>query len=681
MATSNMNAGRFQFNAIRHRTRADFDRLVLNISFMSWAVFVVAHALRIAIDSPTMHLDGAFQTASTLFRVAEGQVPGKDFFPYLGIGPTNLLYPFFRVFGGDLAASQIAAHIVVAAAAAAPWVFCAIVLNGNAGRQRLFISWGLLTHLSLMVLASRSGHAADTIGEIVGLTPGNSLRLVRASGPYWAIGLLLAAEHVKNWRPLIQGLIIGMVAVWSNDYAALTILACILFTQIRALQAGNWSLRGAAFTVGMTVVSASTILLIGTKGHVIELFQYNFRDVATDQWWYFPGYDKIWRIFSVSESATLLYSALNLPCLLTIAWALYRGLKEACVKHLAAGTVGAVLFCGGFLSCIGGHIDYGYFNAVVLWSVAYWLMSATIWVTRGSELPFAKVLARGGVLIASLVLGGAAVSHSSDYWSEKTNAKKDSGRFYVAELGGYLPVSWAEYIGFAKSLPAEARVAEEYWGVLSALRGSFDLGNVDSLIHALGNQRAVAQTTVAKADYLVTTRPKGLVLAETWHPWGFTQNYWFYRSAMSSGVQIAESPTVRVWKMDRATVEGRPMPSLVGECEVSGDGRSIRLAGTKPGYHELTVTYTKPSRSRSLILIQNNILKCNSCKPFASVNTAGGEATIPVYKMETEDESLAMETPGNSGSEVKLQSCSIREVDRAADFELEAPRVALNKFR
>ena len=52
-------------------------------------------AWRSSLTVPTYHLDGSFQTASGLFRLAEGDVPGRDFYPYLGIGP--LLE--FSVFG------------------------------------------------------------------------------------------------------------------------------------------------------------------------------------------------------------------------------------------------------------------------------------------------------------------------------------------------------------------------------------------------------------------------------------------------------------------------------------------------------------------------------------------------------------------------------------------------------
>jgi hypothetical protein len=80
---------------------------IANVLFVVWAF---ASALTVAIDLPVVHLDGAFQTASGLYRLDAGQLPGKDFFPYLGVGPLMLLYPAFKLAGGNLAASVFSAH-------------------------------------------------------------------------------------------------------------------------------------------------------------------------------------------------------------------------------------------------------------------------------------------------------------------------------------------------------------------------------------------------------------------------------------------------------------------------------------------------------------------------------------------------------------------------------------------
>jgi len=54
----------------------------LGIALAIVTLFSVAlESLSAALESPTFHLDGAFQTASVLFRISNGELPGRDFFP------------------------------------------------------------------------------------------------------------------------------------------------------------------------------------------------------------------------------------------------------------------------------------------------------------------------------------------------------------------------------------------------------------------------------------------------------------------------------------------------------------------------------------------------------------------------------------------------------------------------
>lgn len=68
------------------------------------------HVVRtVTLALPSWHVDGAFQTASGLFRLNDGQFPGRDFFPYLGMAAVYVLFPLFKLAGADLAASTSAA--------------------------------------------------------------------------------------------------------------------------------------------------------------------------------------------------------------------------------------------------------------------------------------------------------------------------------------------------------------------------------------------------------------------------------------------------------------------------------------------------------------------------------------------------------------------------------------------
>ena len=75
----------------------------LNLStIIIWLIFLMLYSVNASVDLPVFHLDGAFQTASGLFRLHAGQLPGKNFFPYLGVGPLLVLFPLFEIFGATI---------------------------------------------------------------------------------------------------------------------------------------------------------------------------------------------------------------------------------------------------------------------------------------------------------------------------------------------------------------------------------------------------------------------------------------------------------------------------------------------------------------------------------------------------------------------------------------------------
>lgn len=97
----------FKFNL--SPSPACFFDFIIILSFLMWAIF---YAMTTTINVPTFHLDGAFQMASGIFRFDSGQFPGKDFFPYLGIGPLFTLYPAFKASGPDIFASVFFAQFM-----------------------------------------------------------------------------------------------------------------------------------------------------------------------------------------------------------------------------------------------------------------------------------------------------------------------------------------------------------------------------------------------------------------------------------------------------------------------------------------------------------------------------------------------------------------------------------------
>jgi hypothetical protein len=183
-------------------------RHVLTASLMSrrgalWAAALLAilHlwllAETLSLRVPLWHIDGAFQTASALFRLDQGQLPGRDFMPYLGIAAAYILFPFYKLAGGDLAATTTAAFFVVFVFAVTGMATLTKLVFPRASFPAATAVAVLIVLLLLpIVLSERLPiKAADLLGWP--LQPGHSLRPVRAFAPVLtALAIFLVAREL-----------------------------------------------------------------------------------------------------------------------------------------------------------------------------------------------------------------------------------------------------------------------------------------------------------------------------------------------------------------------------------------------------------------------------------------------------------------------------------------------------
>lgn len=149
--------------------------------FLVWAAM---YSLTTAINAPTFHLDGAFQTASGLIRIDSGQFPGKDFFPYLGIGPLLTLYPAFKLFGSNLSSSVFSAQFMTLLLG---W-FSASTTCQLIVRPRSITVSILVGAVFLVVPIAIANYGSFKLDQSLAFAsnPGNSLRPIRAVLPYFA---------------------------------------------------------------------------------------------------------------------------------------------------------------------------------------------------------------------------------------------------------------------------------------------------------------------------------------------------------------------------------------------------------------------------------------------------------------------------------------------------------------
>lgn len=640
---------------------------------LCWLGWAVCHALAAAIDLPTYHLDGAFQTASSLYRLDAGQAPGKDFYPYLGVGPFLFLYPLFKAFGAHLAASVFSAKLLTlllgSLATALIWQMI--------WRPRSFFTSLAAAPLLLLVpvmLIQQSSLPLPQWLEFA-VTPGNSLRPIRAAAPYLLVSvyyLFLAGLGSAKLRYGLAGLLTGAVLLWSNDFAIPSAGLFALLLGLDARRSGELSRHHLLLYLCATALSWLVLLWWLTEHQPLALLAYQFTDVARDQWWFFGPYDESSRIFHPLQLSRLIDRETLAP-LLVLALVAALACRTRTFEHRLLCWLGTVLFAGGVIASVGGHLG-GYFGGFYFWAMMTLgialLRLAWIALARAHRAflpgPGRAALGRAALGLLWLLSVLPAGNAWSTLHSAAGQARSDPERFYVVELGGYLGSEWRDYIALARQSDGQ-QVLEEYWGLWSATRRVFPVWPVDSTIHALGQTRGAASRSLPGADIVISTRNAA---SPRWQPWNLSQNYWFYEELLHSWTPRFLSPTTVVWQRSGHARSARRI-----DCRIAHqDSPLLILDIPRPGFYEIAMRYASASDGRTLILIRNNLSFGANAGGYVSIDPDGQAAKFPAYIPRAGATSLDVKVAGAPGRELRITACSAREIALADREVLPVPQ-------
>jgi hypothetical protein len=627
-------------------------KLGIILCWLGWAVFF---SLKQTIYIPTAHLDGAFQTASGLFRLDDGQFPGKDFYPYLGIGPLLVLYPFFKAFGANMSASIFSAQLTVllvgVLSTALIWQFI--------WRPRLFI-----TSLSIgCVLFLAPIGVADYLSlrlpnwMMFNVMPGNSLRPIRAAVPYFAsivYYFFIFKIDSPGKRYATAGLLTGSILLWSNDFAIPTAGMLVFLISSTAFCRNEFQIRNSSIYFIASILSWAALLSLTTSGHPLELLKYNFFDVAHDQWWFFASYGESRRIFNLWQLDRL-FSQENYFPLFILAFTAILTLRTRLIEHVLLLWVGAVLFAGGVVASVGGHLG-GYFRAFYFWGMmVVWVgIFRLVWpkfkktsdcVSQFKLIPLLILLG-----LSVFLMINRAIHVRQDFYV----AKNDSNLFYVPELGGYLNKQWNSYIVLARET-SQTGVFEEYWGLWSALRKTFASWPVDSVIHALGRTRVNAAKELRGAEVIITTRPSA---SPKWQAWNLSQNYWFYENLLREWTPSALSPSTIVWRRSEHSRQFKD----VG-CNYNNNGSQLLFVqADHPGYYEIDIQYKLTGSGRFLMMLRNNISFAPKAHGYVSIDPRSTSAKFPVYIEKAGITMLDTKIIGSNKAILEIKLCAAKYI-------------------
>ena len=620
--------------------------ICIAFSFFLWNAYIKS------LEIPIMHLDGAYQTASSMNRLSIGDLPGRDFFPYLGIGPTFLIFPTYFIMGANVSSSIFSSYLMLS--------ICITLAAA--------LIWKLVTRARLtdcLIISAFSIMAMPFLVNLMPIfidwisSPGNSLRPIRAFAPYFIVlgyFLVIARDKLRPIGQLLSmGLVIGFAALWSNDFGPTSSLLATAF--ISYLISTSKNLRKLPTFIALGTFSLMSYVALGqllTFGNLHKLLAYNFIDVASDQAWYFGPYQSELRVFTPVEVVNvfqdLLRNWMGYLALILIVFVITNTIRKQRENEILLAFLGISALAGGLTASIGGHIG-GYFFPFYFWGFftgtsllfAYsrsFLKSKT--TTTNLNLDWLPTVL---VVVLALIVSGRLNEAAT-----KAKIKVQSDQFfYVPELGGYLDNRFSEYVDFARN-QENANAIEEYWGIYSAVRGENPIWTVDSVVHALGNQRKLSEEAIDKSvDIIVTTNP---TYSREWQPWNFSQNYWFYVKVFDGYVPILTTPTTVVWESsDEPSVNKSPV-----DCSVSAKGDYITVNSEKNTLIEVTLEYESNANKLSVIRVVNSISFGGGSNGSVSIDPHASVSTFPVYAESSDPLPIGFFAEGTTS--VKATDCS-----------------------
>ena len=387
-----------------------------------------------------------------------------------------------------------------------------------------------------------------------------------------------------------------------------------------------------------------------TLGHPLQLLQYNFFDVAQDQWWFFGPYLEGSRITSLQD-LSLLFSTYNSFSFFVLAGMAVLALRTRLVEHVLLLWIGVTLFAGGVASVVGGHNGDYYFHAFQYWGMATAIagLARLLWLAtrRFSTDDYYYKLHRlfGALCISALLM----ITSYDQYRAEFVGAKNDPNRFFVPELGGYLGSEWRDYIQLARNTTAKETVIEEYWGLWSAMQRKFAPWPVDSVIHALGHTRELARENMQLANVVTSTKYSN---SPPYQPWNLSQSYWFYENQLKGWSVTYVGPTTVVWHRDKT-----PRPDAPVNCTVNAQSQSLNVQVSTNGFYEIEVLYKVEGTGRVISMIKNNINFGDDASGYVSVNPNGSKVKFPAY-ITAGQGNLDTKLVGNKGVKFNISSCT-----------------------
>jgi len=471
-----------------NKIKKDFySKNILVLTLVSVALLVVVQAISFSFNLDYKAYNGAFQTFNPLRRIFAGEIPGRDFNPYLGLGTTYITAVLTYLFGGNFVASKFSIYLLSV-------LLHLLVLTTLFFLSGFYIKKAFVGAAFVFIIISYDVQRLALFWELAG--PGNSNLGMRSALPFISSWIVLFLFKIFQNKPqtfyCLTGCLIGIQPLWSNDYgipSSVALSGAIVVNLIKRENNGKIKLILLFTSAAIAFFTAASLL---TEGNATNWLKDNFSGVAADQFWYFVWYNGRNKIFSLSDlfSTPLLY--LYIASLLVIF--LYVLAKNYNIKYLLLLYIASTVIMAGMLSSIGGTVSMRYYLATILTGFFVIPLAVSLLfpvlitklniVTRNLRFLFLSTL----LIIYTFVLTTNIIPVYLLVTDISTNKV-----FWVQEFNGWLPNKWKHSIQVAKKINQELknelptkRILSTYSSGIDVVARAFNPTGIDYIIHALG---------------------------------------------------------------------------------------------------------------------------------------------------------------------------------------------------
>lgn len=509
------------------------------VAIVGWLYITIGHARY--FDG--YFANGAFQLLNPLRRIMDGQVLGKDFVVFHGIGTILLHLPIYWLFGQDLQASEISRFFVSGLLHLIACVWLWSVLRKRTG--------GWTPVLMALLFFVGTAFALDRI-----LLPQNSLLGTRSIFPIY---VALAMARGSSWIRL--ALLAGLALVTSPEHGIATIaglIACIVISLSR--HDGRKNAGRLMLSVIAACATYYIVVWVVSHGIVMPNIKYSLLDIPTDQFWYFGvrpnaylpndysvlfswGYLTFTGLWLLGLIATLMLlrirSAFSMPAVFLFVYATF-------------GTISQL-----------GYLFYGNLQgserALILVSIL-----GIVELNRKKAITAFAICS-----FSSFMLLGYAGRDAITYaWPEKP-----------PETGAFISPYWRQHLSTIEQLAPNGTIWSVYAGLPEATRNQY-APTFDYIIHALGPQNRANYVATFNAAHPAVVR---LDNAKTWGFgwWLISSNWEFYRSVFVGYDLANEDKMSTLWtpkKRNTPIMTQQPVlsPDVVDNCFTITDDTKAR---------------------------------------------------------------------------------------------------------